>query len=240
MYRRLTKAGVFCALALGLWMATPEAQAQRRGGWGGGWGGGRGGWGSPGISFGVDRGGFYAGPSSGRYGGWDGYGRYGYGGYGYGGYGYGGYGSRFWDPGWYSSYSAPRYSYYSSPGYYTYPSTTYYSAPAVTYSPSTTYSQSVPSTTYSAAPSTASSSRDTAHIRVHVPDPSAQLWVNDAPTQQRGTQRVFETPPLRSDRTNTYEVRAKWQDEDGRTMEQTRTVRVQPGAHEVITFGQAE
>jgi uncharacterized protein (TIGR03000 family) len=233
MYRRLLKASALCTVALGLWLATPEAQAQRRGGWGGG-GWGRG---SPGISFGVDRGGFYAGPSVGRYGGygWDGYGGYGYGGYGYG--------SRFYDRGWYGS-TWPRSSYYySSPGYSSYyPSTTYYSSPAVTYSyPSTTYYESAPATTYSeSAPAAASSSRDTAHIRVHVPEPTAQLWVNDSPTQQRGTDRVFETPPLRDDRTNTYEIRAKWQDEGGRTMEQTRTVRVQPGEREVVSFGQAE
>ena len=243
MYRRLMKTGIYVALAFGFWMATPDAQAQRRGGWGGGRGVWGSGWGnSPG--FGVDRGGFYAGPSYGRYGNWGNY-----------GYGYGsGWNDRAWNSSWYGS-TYPRSSYYYSPGYgYSYPSSTYYySAPAVTYSyPSTTY-QSAPATTYSApAPSygssaivgassasSASRSRDTAHLRVHVPDPTAQVWVNDAPTQQRGMERVFETPPLSSDRTNTYEIRAKWL-EDGRTMEQTRTVRLQPGAQEVINFGQAE
>jgi uncharacterized protein (TIGR03000 family) len=112
--------------------------------------------------------------------------------------------------------------------------------------PSTTYYESAPATTYyesarssSGSTTVASSSRDTAQIRVHVPDATAQVWVNDAPTQQRGAERLFETPPLRGDRTNTYEIRAKWQ-EDGRTMEQSRTVRVQPGEREVVMFGQTE
>jgi len=229
MYRSLLKVSVVGAVALGFWMATPEAQAQRRGGWGGsGWGRG-----SPGISVGVGRGGVYVGPSYGRYG-WDEY-----------GYGRSGYGTGFYDRGWYGSSYGPRSYYYSSPGFYSYsyPSTRYYSAPAVTYSyPSTTFYESAPATTYESSRSAVDTarSRDTARIRVQVPDAGAQVWVNDAPTQQRGMERVFETPPLSAGRPNTYEIRAKWQDEDGRAMEQTRVVRLQPRAQEVISFGQAE
>src|SRR5262245_26437541 len=50
MVSKVVKLGLCMATLAALWIATPEAQAQRRGGRGGGWGGwGGGGWSSPGV-----------------------------------------------------------------------------------------------------------------------------------------------------------------------------------------------
>jgi len=129
----------------------------------------------------------------------------------YGSYGYGGYyGDRYR----YGAY--PRtYGYYDYPEYYdTYPATTqdYSYYPPETVTPST------------------------AQIRILVPDPNARIWFNGAPTNQRGTNRVFTTPPLNDGYTHTYEIHARWMNADGQAMDQTRNVEVQPGQAVNVNF----
>ena len=147
MYQ-LTKAGLYLAAFLLLWSITPDAQAQRRGGYRG-----------YGVQIGPS--GVYVGPTYGRYG--SGY----YDGRSYGGRYYDnryGYGDRYW----YGNRTWPRTYYYSTPQTW-YPATT---------------------ETFVAEPVT------TARIHVQVDDPNAEVWFNGVATQQRGMNRVFDTPPL--------------------------------------------
>jgi uncharacterized protein (TIGR03000 family) len=72
---------------------------------------------------------------------------------------------------------------------------------------------------------------------VRVPNPDAQIWFDDHRTQQGGTQRTFESPPLQPG-TYTYQVRAKWR-QDGKDMNQTRTVTVRPGQEVRIDFARS-
>jgi uncharacterized protein (TIGR03000 family) len=152
-------------------------------------------------------------------GGYGGYrGGYGYGGWGYGGWGvlpyYGyGYGGGYW-PGYYGSGS-----YYSADPYYATP--TYPYAGGITQAPPVT---SRPS--FYPAPGSAT-------VTVAVPDPSAQVWFDDTLTQQRGTERVFNTPPLQGG--GTYTVKTRWM-ENGKAVSQQRTVHVDPGESVRVDF----
>jgi len=201
-----------------------DAFAQRGGRGGRGWGGG---WGS-------------------------GYGNYGYGNYGNGGWGYGGYG-RGWYGGWGSGYGGwgygfpnivGRYSGYYSPGYYDGGYDYGYSYPSYGYDYAPGYYSSgygaMPS--YSSGPSASSmpSAQDNsvAHIEVKVPDANADVMFDGQKTRQRGTTRLFTTPPLEQGSYN-YRISAAW-NRDGKMVTQDRTVTVRPGASVTVDFTQGQ
>jgi len=201
-------------VAATLLTAAGDSFAQRRGGFGrglGGFGGGYGnGWG--GSSFYGGRG-YY-----GNYFGSPFYGS----GYGSGYYGYSPYyyGRGYYGPQSYGSYYQPYYggNYYGNysngyaPGYY---------SDSSTYAPSMNYRDSSYVDPNAAA------------ITVLVPDANAQVWFDDAPTTQRGTERIFHTPALQQ--AGTYTIKARW-NENGRAIDQTRTVQVQPGQPVTVDF----
>jgi len=151
------------------------------------------------------------------------YGRGGYGrGYGGGyGYGYGYYGRPY---GYGGYYGAPYYSYgspyYSDGGYYS-------SGPGYVV-------ESQPGATQSfyAGPQP---EPNRAHIRVIVPDPEAKVWFENTATQQRGSDRLFESPQLDEGKEYTYTIRAKW-DQDGRDMTRERRVTVRAGETATVNF----
>jgi len=224
MFRRYLFRG---ALALGLSAAAlllmPETSyAQRRGGGfrGGGWSGGgyRGGWGGYRGGWGGYRG-YYGG--SGLYLGlgsfWPGYYR-GYG-YGYGSpYGYSNSGYAYSYPYSYSSYYAPSYS---------------DSTPVYSYAPSSYYEGTTQSYQTFSPPENVTANK--VYLHVDVPDPNAEVWVEGAPTQQRGTARVFESPELTPGRIYTYHIRSRWM-ENGQMRDETRTVAVQAGQQTEVDF----
>ena len=142
----------------------------------------------------------------------------GLGGYGYGGYGYGGYPS--YD---YGSYD------YSPNVIYTQP---YYSTPATSITVTPGYDTSVSQAAYAepAAPD------NRARVEVRVPDANAQVFFDGDKTQQTGTERDFVSPPLTPNKTYTYNVEAKWM-ENGKPMDQTRTVTVTPNQTATVDFG---
>jgi uncharacterized protein (TIGR03000 family) len=72
-----------------------------------------------------------------------------------------------------------------------------------------------------------------------VPDPNARVFFDDAPTQQQGTDRVFTTPPLDPNKTYSYTVRATWT-ENGREINRSKDVRVQPGRTAMVDFRAAD
>jgi uncharacterized protein (TIGR03000 family) len=143
-----------------------------------------------------------------------------------------GYYGRGYDRGYYGNYYAPYryapYRYSSSPYYYSYPRSTYYdSYPTYSYqySPSS-YQSNYPATT----------SRDTSVlVKVHVPDPNAEIWFEGSKTSQHGTVREFQSPPLDPGRQYTYTVRARWM-ENGREVDRSRAVQVQGGQQVHVDF----
>ncbi len=75
---------------------------------------------------------------------------------------------------------------------------------------------------------------NTVHILVRVPD-QARVWFEGHPTQQTGSVREFESPPLPPGQPFAYNVRAEWQ-QDGRTVTQTRRILVSAGQRLRVDF----
>ncbi len=77
-----------------------------------------------------------------------------------------------------------------------------------------------------------------AHLDVHVPA-DAEVWLEGLKTHQTGEERHFTSPALIADQDYVYEVRAKWT-EDGRPVEQSRSVSVRAGQRVRIDFLSSE
>jgi uncharacterized protein (TIGR03000 family) len=80
--------------------------------------------------------------------------------------------------------------------------------------------------------------RDSAQLNVRLPDPNAEVWVEGKRTQQRGTWREYQSPPLNPDKSYTYEVRARWT-ENGKDVERTKTVPVRANGVATVDFTSA-
>jgi uncharacterized protein (TIGR03000 family) len=87
----------------------------------------------------------------------------------------------------------------------------------------------------SAGPATA----NTVHINVVVPEPNAQVSFEGAPTSQGGMVRRFESPEVTPGRDYVYDIRAQWE-QNGRTVTQTRQVRVQAGDVLTVDFRRSQ
>jgi uncharacterized protein (TIGR03000 family) len=72
------------------------------------------------------------------------------------------------------------------------------------------------------------------YIEVRVPA-DAEIWFDGAKTVQAGTVRRFVSPPLTPGRDYSYEVRAKWR-EDERELTQSRRITFHAGEQVSITF----
>ncbi len=179
------------------------------------------------------------------WGGW-GLGGYGWGGYGLGGWGLGGYGLGGRGYPWYpSNYTWPNNGYtsaysYMTPGYYATPSynttSNYYATP--NYITPAAYVEPLHVTTTSIT-STATANQGTrsnrASIYVEVPA-DAQVFFDSTAMHQKGSRRVFQTPPLQPNESGySYEVTALWT-ENGKEHREKRTIRVTPGGTTDVNF----
>jgi uncharacterized protein (TIGR03000 family) len=175
------------ALAIGLCLAGSDtAQAQR---WG--WGPSRGGVSvnAPGFSYNYGNPGWYGYNYGYPYGGWYGRGNY-------------------YAPNTSWGYG-PSYGYNRYPIYYYPPAGSNYSQSASGYAGNeyaTNNSNQIMSF-YQGNPGQAQTT-----LQVRVPDPNAQVTIDNQPTAQRGTDRVFAVPQLEAGKTYSYTVRATWMD----------------------------
>lgn len=76
-------------------------------------------------------------------------------------------------------------------------------------------------------------------VEVIVPDAAAEVVFDGTATDQTGTTRRFQSPPVATGKTYNYEVQAHWQ-ENGEVKSQTRTVPVQAGQRIVVDFTRPE
>jgi uncharacterized protein (TIGR03000 family) len=104
--------------------------------------------------------------------------------------------------------------------------------PVVIASPSTN------ATVTADAPPPSEPANGSALMQVLVPA-DATVWFNGNPTTQRGEKRVFESTVLTPGHDYQYEIRARWT-EDGRTVDQTRTIVVHANARVGVDFSRAE
>jgi uncharacterized protein (TIGR03000 family) len=72
-------------------------------------------------------------------------------------------------------------------------------------------------------------------IEVRLPDAAGEVAINGRPTQQTGTIRVFESPPLPARQVFLYDVKARWQGA-GRPVVDDRTLAVEAGKRFVVDF----
>jgi uncharacterized protein (TIGR03000 family) len=173
--------------------------------------GGRGGWGNSGYSNGYYGRGYYGN-------GWNnGY------------YGNGFFGPGYYNNGWYgrgyygNAYSGNNGYYNSSPSYADYDPNYYGQQPA---SPQQGYTSFYPQEQMP---------RNAALVRVHVPR-NADLWFDGDKTSQTGSERDFVTPELKTDKDYVYTLKARWTDPEGKSVEQTRRVKVHAGTHAMVDF----
>lgn len=109
----------------------------------------------------------------------------------------------------------------------------YYTAPGSTTMPQM-YGSTMPITP--AGYSSPSDSSQVARVMVQLPAQDAELWVNDsALTTTRGMDREFQSPPLDPAKNYTYTVKTRWT-VDGKTMEKSRDVKVEPGKTATVSF----
>jgi uncharacterized protein (TIGR03000 family) len=163
-------------------------------------------------------------------------------------------------------YYAPAYArayYYPAYGYsyYYYPySTTYVTTPAVAYTaavpaPAVAYTPgyyATPGSYYSAYynPNTDLSNPgaavsavgpmangNCAHLLVVVP-PDANVWFNGIPTEQRGVERPFVSPPLTPGKDYTYDLAARWIAPNGHAVEKTKSIHVRANGRSMVDFTQ--
>lgn len=74
-----------------------------------------------------------------------------------------------------------------------------------------------------------------AMVRVLLPTGDAEVWFDNNPTQQRGTERMFVSPSIQAGSNYEYTVKARWND-NGQTVNQERHVRIQPGQPVTVDF----
>jgi len=243
MFRQLsTFCGALVLAGAAVLMTADPGQAAGHGGGGHG-GGGHGG------GFGGHGGGFHAGGYHGGYGGYH-YGGYrgGYRSYGYGGYPFYNYGTYATDNPYYYSMNNPYY--WSGGGVDTDSSASAYdsSAAAADYSAAAPPDAPVYPDGYTSGGVTEDGDRaayptpaatptgpdNRSHVTVRVPA-GAEVWFDDTSTTQTGTLRQYQSPPLTTGGTYSYDIRARW-NENGHEVTQTQQVKVTAGAHVSVNF----
>jgi uncharacterized protein (TIGR03000 family) len=76
-------------------------------------------------------------------------------------------------------------------------------------------------------------------ILVRVP-PDADVLFDGNATQQKGADRMFETPSLDPNKSYSYDVTAQWKDQNGQQHKEKRTVQPMPGRTVVVNFMQSQ
>ncbi|MFL5341514.1 MAG: TIGR03000 domain-containing protein [Gemmataceae bacterium] len=74
-----------------------------------------------------------------------------------------------------------------------------------------------------------------ANVEVRVPA-NATLWILGQKSNTTGDVRHFYSPPLAEGNTYTYDIRARWNDANGKPMERTKKVDVKAGAWVGVDF----
>jgi uncharacterized protein (TIGR03000 family) len=144
-------------------------------------------------------------------------------------WGWPGYYGGYYSPSYYGSYWYPNYSYSTD---YAYPY--YYGDTSPSY-----YGTEVPSGYYTSPSSNANSTaRDdrTAKVDIRVPSPDAVVTIKGKSTRQTGTLRKFETTELPSGKSYKVVFRARWKDDNGRTVERSKTVTFNAGDLKTVDF----
>jgi uncharacterized protein (TIGR03000 family) len=74
-----------------------------------------------------------------------------------------------------------------------------------------------------------------ARIRLQVPAPDAEVWVDDEKMTQTGEVRDYYSPPLEPGKGYHYQFRVRWK-EGGKPVEKERTIHVQANSRQEVDF----
>jgi uncharacterized protein (TIGR03000 family) len=77
--------------------------------------------------------------------------------------------------------------------------------------------------------------RNKARIMAIVPDPEARVWIDNGLTEQKGTERLFLSPPLEPGERYYYLIKATWK-ENGREVSKEQKVAVRAGYGTVLNL----
>ncbi len=79
----------------------------------------------------------------------------------------------------------------------------------------------------------AAQTRDTARIRILLPDAQARVWMDGKETKATGTDRFYDTPKLIAGGNSAYRIKASWM-QQGREMAHEQYILVAPGQLAVL------
>ncbi|MCI0680488.1 MAG: TIGR03000 domain-containing protein [Gemmataceae bacterium] len=88
------------------------------------------------------------------------------------------------------------------------------------------------------APAVAAALDATATIDVRLPNPDAEIWIDGAETESRGTERRYWSPTLRAGSNYSYTITAAWSD-DGEVRTIERQIPLQAGSRVLLDFTQS-
>jgi uncharacterized protein (TIGR03000 family) len=77
---------------------------------------------------------------------------------------------------------------------------------------------------------------DRAHVTIRVPSDHADVWIEGQHSVQDRSAENYASPPLTAGQRYYYEIRARWTDSNGRTMDQTRTFSIAAGSAVLVDF----
>jgi uncharacterized protein (TIGR03000 family) len=73
-------------------------------------------------------------------------------------------------------------------------------------------------------------------VTVLVPTADAQVWFDDTALPQMGKERTFNTHALNAGKTYNFNVKAKWTNDSGKSVEKTLPVSVRAGQTSTVDF----
>jgi uncharacterized protein (TIGR03000 family) len=93
-----------------------------------------------------------------------------------------------------------------------------------------------PAVPYRATPAATPVQETQARIDVRVPTESAEVWFEGVRMTQTGMERHFVTPALEPGFVYTMEIRAHWNDANGKQQSRTERIDVRAGASQAVDF----
>ncbi len=79
-----------------------------------------------------------------------------------------------------------------------------------------------------------------ATLKITVPQANTRLTIDDTPTRQSGRERLFETPPLKGNKTYKYTIVARWEPNNYTKITRTRVVQFQAGEEVILDLSKAD
>jgi len=94
-------------------------------------------------------------------------------------------------------------------------------------------------TTSAYTPDARGTTDDRAYLRIVIPADKAEVWIQGEKSEQDRSSQDYVSPPLTMGKRYYYEVRARWTDANGKTVEGTREIPIYAGQPMTVDFGRS-